>query len=512
MSYRFFVATILAMASVACADERPHVVLVMLDDLGYSDLGCYGASIIQTPTIDELAANGVRFSQFYSTSKCHSSRICLLTGKYPFQAGNHSLNRAVTVAEVMKAAGYFTAMSGKWHLKGEPTDRGFDRYFGHLSGATNFFVGDDTFRLNGEPWSEFDDEFYTTDAITDYAIEFMDEALSADRPFLMYLAYNAPHYPLQAPEEDVQKYRGKFHLGWDELRRRRHARLMDSGLLPQGTKLAPRPDYVPAWDQLTDDWQDWEDYRMATFAAMVDRVDRNLHRIVEHLKAKNAWENTLFLLCSDNGACPFERTRGRDKAPWDPESYWTYDVGWAHAGNTPFRWYKQNQHEGGIASPLIAHWPRGITQPRGRVVHEPSHLIDLLPTIAETAGATIPDTHQGHKLEPIQGKSLAPLFQGDARDGHDYLYFHFNDNRAIRQGDWKLVSAEWGRWELYDLSNDRTELNDLASQHPDRVTKLRELWHRVARDVDGVPKRLRRPVDDVVPTFPPKQMSQRETR
>ena len=512
MQVRLALLAWLLAINVGVAQERPNVLLVMLDDLGYSDLGCYGAPVIQTPTIDRLAKQGVRFSQFYSTSKCHSSRICLLTGKYPFQAGNHAMDRAVTIAEVMGQTGYFTAMSGKWHLNGEPTDRGFQRYFGHLSGATNFFTGDDTFRLNGQPWNEFDEDFYTTDAITDYAIGFVDESIDEEQPFLMYVAYNAPHYPLQAPEEDVKKYRGKFRQGWDELRQRRYQGLIKHGLIDAGTRLSPRPDYIPAWTELSDEWQDWEDYRMATFAAMVDRVDQNLRRMVEHLKAKGVWENTLFMLCSDNGACPFERTRGRNEAPWDPKSYWTYDVGWAHAGNTPFRWYKQNQHEGGISSPLVVHWPQGIRGERGRVIHEPSHLIDLLPTLAEVGGADIPVEVDGKQLEPVQGKSLASLFRDESREGHDWLYFHFNDNRAIRQGDWKLVSAEWGQWELYDLSKDRTELDNLASQYPERVEQLRQLWYKAAKEVDGVPKRLRRPVDDVVPTFPPKQMSQRESR
>lgn len=500
------------LAVAADVAVRPNVLLIMLDDLGFSDLGCYGAPIIQTPTIDQLARRGLRFSQFYNTAKCHSSRICLLTGKYPFQAGNQSMDQAVTIAEVLGPAGYFTAMSGKWHLEGQPTDRGFERYFGHLSGATNFFTGDNTFRLNGKPWSDFTEDFYTTDVVTDFALQFMDESLAQQKPFLMYVAYNAPHYPLQAPEVDVRKYRNKFQGGWDELRRRRHQRLIDQGLIPADLQLAPRPKYIPAWDQLTPEWKDWEDARMATYAAMVDRVDQNLKRLVQHLKDKGVWDDTLLMLCSDNGACPFERTRGRDKDPWDATSYWTYDVGWAHVGNTPFRWYKQNQHEGGVSSPLIVHWPNGLKTPNGSVTDQPGHLIDLLPTIADVAKATVPQSNQGRELTPIQGKSLVPIFQGETRDGHDWIYFHFNDNRAIRRGDWKLVSAEWGRWELYDLSQDRSELNDLSSDYPDVVDELKQLWHRVAKDVDGVPKRLRRAVDDTEPTFPPGQMSKRAAK
>ena len=489
--------------------SRPNILLIMLDDLGFSDLGCYGAPIIKTPTIDSLAKQGLRFSQFYNTSKCHSSRICLLTGKYPFQAGNHAMNKAVTIAEVLGPAGYFTAMSGKWHLKGEPTERGFDRYFGHLSGATNFFTGDNSFRLNGMPWSDFSEDFYTTDVVTDFALKFVDESLALDKPFLMYVAYNAPHYPLQAPEADVRKYRHQFLGGWDRLRNRRHQKMKDEGLIPAELQLSPRPDYIPAWNQLSEEAKNWEDFRMATYAAMVDRVDLNLNRLIKQLRDKGVWENTLLMLCSDNGACPFERTRGREKKPWDPASYWTYDVGWAHVGNTPFRWYKQNQHEGGISSPLIVHWPEGLKTDPGTVTHQPGHLIDLLPTLAEVGQAKIPSTKGNRELSPVQGKSLMPIFQDKEREGHDWIYFHFNDNRAIRRGNWKLVSAEWGRWELYDLSKDRSELHDLAGEFPERVDELKQLWHQAAKEIDGVPKRLRRSVSYRQPTFPPGQMTQR---
>jgi arylsulfatase len=494
-------------------DQRPNIVLMMLDDLGFSDLGCYGASIIQTPTIDRLAQEGLRFSQFYNTSKCHSSRICLLTGLYPFQAGNSSMDQAVTIAEVLQPAGYFTAMTGKWHLDRQPTDRGFQRHFGHLSGATNFFTGDSTFRLNGQPWSEFGDDFYTTDANTDFAIQFIDEAVSRQQPFFMYVAHNAPHYPLQARKEDVLKYRGKFkNVGWDQLRQRRHARQRELKLFDSPCRLSPRPDYIPAWDDLTEEWKDWEDYRMAAYAAMVDRVDQNVKRLVDHLQQHGVWENTLFLLCSDNGACPFERTRGRELPPWNPESYWCYDVGWAHVGNTPFRWYKQNQHEGGIASPLIVHWPNGLKTAPGSVTHQVGHLIDVLPTLAELAGAEAPSRFGDRSTEPVQGLSLVPILRGQERKEHPWLYYLFNDNRAIRRGNWKLVSAEWGRWELYNLSVDRSELNDLASQQPERVAALRQLWLDTAEHVDGAPQRLRRPVTSETPTFPPRQMSPRETK
>lgn len=488
---------------------RPNIVLMMVDDLGFSDFGCYGSEI-ETPNVDALASKGMRFSQFYNTAKCHSSRICLLTGKYTFQAGNNAMDRALTVGEVMQANGYFTAMAGKWHLNNEPTDRGFMRYWGHLSGATNFFTGDNTFRLNGKKWSDFGDDFYTTDANVDYAIGFIDEALKSGKPFFQYIAFNAPHYPLQAKRDDVLKYKGRYALGWDELRRQRYAKQVEHGLIDQGHALSPRPDYIPAWDQLTADQRVWEEARMEVFAAMVDSVDQNIGRLVKHLKAKGVYENTLIMLCSDNGACPFDRTRGKELKPWDPKSYWCYDVGWAHAGNTPFRWYKQNQHEGGISSPLIAHWPRQIgAAHRGSVTNQPGHLIDLLATCIDAAGGKYPSEYQGKPTTPIQGKSLLPILHGESREPHEYLYFQFSNNRAIRQGDWKAVSARGGRWELYNLADDRTELHDLAESNPKRLETLQKLWHQVAENVDKAPKNHRKPASHRLQTFPPSSMTKR---
>ena len=479
---------------------RPNVVLIMVDDLGFSDLGCYGATVIQTPTLDSLAEQGLRFTQFYNTAKCHSSRICLLTGLYTFQAGNSKMNRAVTIAEVLQPAGYFTAMAGKWHLAGEPTDRGFQRYFGHLSGATDFFKGDNTFRLNGEKFNDFGDDFYTTDVFTDYAIRFIDESLETEKPFFLYLAHNAPHYPLQAPREDIERYRGRFRIGWDELRNQRYAKQIELGMIDPKWALSPRADYIPAWDDMDEKQRDWEDLRMAVFAAMVERVDSNLARLVDHLKESGVYENTLILFCSDNGGCPFERTRNMDNhEPWQGGSHLTYDVGWAHVSNTPFRWYKQNQHEGGIASPLIAHWPGGaqsggLKAKAGSITHQPGHLIDIMPTLLELAGATYPSEFDGREIEPVQGKSLVPIFNGRQRDPHDWLYFQYTTNRAIRQGDWKITSVRGSQWELYNLAEDRTELNDLASRQPERVQELSRLWHHVAEHVDRMPQRMRKPV------------------
>ena len=474
--------------------ERPHIVLIMADDLGFSDLGCYGGEI-DTPNLDALAAGGVRFSQFYNTAKCHSSRVDLLTGLYCGQAGSTAMDRGVTIAEVLKPSGYSTIMCGKWHLKNEPTGRGFERYFGHLSGATNFFSGDDTFRLNGKSFTVPKKGFYTTDAITDYSIRFVDEVLrEKDKPFFLYVAYNAPHYPLQAPKEEVMKYRGKYRMGWDELRATRYRKQVSMGMIPKKWALSQRPVDVSAWAKLGEKDKDWEDFRMAAYAGMVDRMDQQIGRLVTHLKQRGVFDNTLFMFCSDNGACPFERTRGKDKMPWDPESYWTYDSGWAHAGNTPFRWYKQNQHEGGISSPLIVHWPSGIQAEKGSISHQPGHLIDFMATCMDVAGAEYPQRNGERVIAPLMGKSLLPVLKGKQRRGHELLYFHFGNNRALRKGDWKVVSARGGPWELYDLEADRTELNNLATSKPQLAAELSALWHEFAEKTDRLPGKQRMPV------------------
>lgn len=479
--------------------KPPNIVLIMADDLGFADLGCYGSEI-RTPHLDALAARGLRFTQFYNTSKCHSSRVSLLTGLYCDQAGGAKLTRGATIAEVLRPQGYFTAMSGKWHLNRQPTDFGFDRYWGHLSGATSFFEGDDTFRLNGEPWTVPKTlngrPFYTTHAIADFGLDFMKEAVAADKLFLLYLAFNAPHYPLHAPEEAVRKYDGMYDAGWDRVRLARHKRQLASGLLPAKWKLSPRPDHVPAWDSLDESERRWEADRMEAFAAMVDVLDANVGRVVDYLKANGLFDDTLILFCSDNGGCPFERTRGRYLKPWDPKSYWTYDASWAHVGNTPFRLYKQNQHEGGVSSPLIAHWPRGVTAAPGSIVRQPGHLIDFMATFLDLTSAAYPSRIGDRSIDPLQGKSLVPIFRGERRAPHETLYFHFGTDRALRQGRWKLVSAKLGAWELYDLDEDRTELNDLARRHPERTASMTAEWFRIAEHVDRLKGKALAPARD----------------
>ena len=493
------------------ASPRPNIVIVMADDLGFADLGCYGGEI-ETPNLDALAKSGLRFTQFYNTAKCHSSRVSLLTGLYCDQAGGAKLTRGATIAEALSRAGYSTAMSGKWHLSRQPTDFGFQRYWGHLSGATNYFIGDQTFRLNGHPWeipaTLNGKPFYTTRAVTDFAIRFLDEMTAHDAPFFLYVAYNAPHYPLQAPKEAIAKYKGRYNQGWDKLRIARHARQLRSDLLPARWKLSPRPDHIPAWDSLTDAEKQWNTRRMEVYAAMVDILDQNIGRLVAHLEKSGVWDNTLFLFCSDNGACPFDRTRGREFDAWDPRSYWCYNVGWANLGNTPFRLYKQNQHEGGISSPLVTHWPANWkpktpslpadptrrATPLGPVTDQPAHIIDFMATCLDLAGAPYPRTIGNRKIDPLQGLSLVPILQGRLRNPHATLYQHFANNRALRQGDWKLVSAKGGRWELYNIAEDRTELHDLAEDRREQTNRMAAEWFRIARDIDRLPPGQLKPV------------------
>lgn len=462
--------------------SKTNVIVILVDDMGYSDLGCSGSEI-PTPNIDRLANDGMRFTQFYNTGKCEPTRSALLSGLYHPEVGVGALEHCMTLGEAMQQAGYFTLAAGKWHMSKQPTDRGFDRYFGHLSGATDYFSGDKTFRLNGQPFAVPKEGFYTTDANTDYAIRFIDEAATQPKPFFLYLAYNAPHYPLQAPKEVVEKYIGKYRCGWDELRKRRHARQLELGFFKKPWKLSPRPDDIPAWDSLNEEEQVKEDFRMAVYAAMIDRLDQNIGRLYAHLEKQGVLKDTLILFLSDNGACPFDRSNHTDLKPWQAGSHLTYDTHWAHACNTPFRWYKQNQHEGGISTPLIAHWPAGLKVKAGSSNHQPGHLVDIMATLLDLTGLKYPGEFNGQPLKPLRGISLLPSMRGEERPPHKALYFQFANNRAVRQGNWKLVSAQGGPWELYDMDVDRSELNDLAKEKPELVGELEGLWNRWAAEV-----------------------------
>ncbi|MDF1811097.1 MAG: arylsulfatase [Verrucomicrobiales bacterium] len=478
------------------AAERPNVVVIMVDDLGFSDIGCYGGEI-ETPHIDALAKNGLRFSQFYNTAKCHSSRVSLLTGQYCLAAGDTAMSKAVTTAEVLRENGYFTAMTGKWHLDKQPTDFGFQKYFGHLSGACNFFSGDKTFRLNGTPWEVPDKDFYTTVANVDFGLDFLTEARQTGKPWYLYIAFNAPHSPLHALPEDYARYKGKYKDGWDIVRDARIAKQKELGILPATLSPSPRPEHIPAWDEM-DQWkQDYEANRMSTLAAMIDRVDQEVGRLVGDLKKNGELDNTMILFISDNGACPYDRKAPiLDAEPTKAEISFGDSTGWAWARNSPFRYYKQNQFEGGISTPAIVHWPAGLKHPGGAITHQPAHLIDVLPTLADITGSTIPDTWTGRDLRPVSGISLRPVLEGNLIDSRPPIHFLFSSDRGLRDGDWKLVSFQSAAWELYNLANDRTELHNLADQEPERVKRMAATWHEMAGNVLHASKRSREPVKE----------------
>ncbi len=486
-----------ALAGISnAADRKPNILVILADDLGFSDIGCYGSEIA-TPNLDKLAADGLRFTQFYNTAKCHSSRVSLLSGRWCRQAGDESLSRAAIIPEVLGKSGYFTAMTGKWHLKKEPTDFGFDRYFGHLSGATNYYLGDKTFRLNGQPWIVPDKGFYTTVANVDHALNFLNEARETKKPWFLYVAFNAPHAPLQPLEADYKRYLGKYDSGWDVMRAARVAKQQQLGLFGKTVEASPRPELIPTWDSMTPEMRIWEARRMAAYAALIDRVDQEIGRLVADLKAKGELENTLIMFFSDNGACPYDRNnRGVQSEPYNPSSNWTDSTGWAWARNSPFRYYKQNQFEGGIATPAIMHWPSGLKTKPGSVVHSPAHLVDVLPTLAEITGSALPASWPDRELTPLAGISLAPILSGNEIKSRPPIHLLFNEDRGLRDGDWKLVSFQSQSWELYNLANDRTELHNLAVQEPERVLRMVQQWTGMTKNVLMATEKESKPVSE----------------
>ena len=492
-------ALLLFIAPATQAADPPNVVIIMVDDLGYSDIGCYGGEI-DTPNLDSLASNGLRFSQFYNTAKCHSSRVSLLTGQYCIAAGDTKMDHAVTTAEVLGDAGYFTAMTGKWHLKQEPTDFGFDRYFGHLSGACNFFKGDNTFRLNGEPWTVPKQDFYTTVADVDFALGFLKEARATNKPWYLYVAFNAPHAPLHALPDDYAKYKGKYDQGWDVARESRVRKQKALGILPVTLQPSPRPEHIPAWQDLELWRQKYEANRMTTLAAMIDRVDQEIGRLVDDLKANNELDNTMILFVSDNGACPYDRKAPLlDVEPTNGDIALADSTGWSWARNTPFRYYKQNQFEGGVSTPAIVHWPAGLKMPAGSITDQPAHLIDVMPTLAEITESEIPNQWPNRTLRPVSGVTLTPAFEGKKINREQPIHLLFAADRGLRDGDWKIVSFKSEAWELYNVAEDRTELNDLAAQEPERLAAMIKKWTQMSRDVLHAPERSYAPTGKAQP-------------
>ncbi|MCF7818182.1 MAG: sulfatase-like hydrolase/transferase [Kiritimatiellales bacterium] len=482
--------------------SSPNILVILVDDMGFSDLGCYGSEI-STPNLDALAADGLRFTQFYNGARCCPSRAAILTGLYPHQTGlGHMVqdkgvpgyrgrlnDRCVTIAEVLRGAGYFTAMSGKWHV-GEnfdvvPWDRGFDRSLAVVGPGIGFYHLDGPkprLALNGKLLAndgpELPKDWYTTDVFTDYGLKFIDEALAEKKPFFLYLAYNAPHFPLQAPAEDVAKYRGKYKVGWDKLREQRYEKQIRLGIIDKAWTLSPRPEEVKAWDSLTTAEQDRFDQIMAVYAACVDHMDQAVGRVVEGLRQRGVLDNTLILFLSDNGGNAEKGPDGILEGPGAPgsaDSNVYCGESWATLQNTPFRLYKHYIHEGGISTPFIAHWPARIAA-KGELRTQPGHIVDIMTTCVDVAGATYPAEFNAKPILPMEGRSLLPAFANQPIQ-RDALYWEHEGNAAVRVGDWKLVRlGRDGLWELYDMKAGRTELNDLTAKNPEVVKEFAEKW------------------------------------
>jgi|UniRef100_UPI003783C911 arylsulfatase A-like enzyme len=497
---------LLLLSSFAAAAPRPNIIVILADDMGFSDLGCYGGEI-QTPNLDKLAAEGMRFSQFYNCALCGPSRAALMTGLHPHQVGMTQwtgllTSNCVTMFEVLKRADYTTCAVGRldmltaedWHDP-QNLSHHVDRYFGTTGhqGPGNYFANtrNTAFYRDGKPYT-IPEGGYKTDLITDFTVEFLRQR-DQSRPFLLYIAHYAPHWPLHAKEADIAKYRKLYRdLGWDAAREQRLKRLVKSGILPAGTKLSPREARAAAWSEA--EHLDWEAERMAVFAAQIDCLDQSVGRVMEAVRGTN----TLVFFLSDNGAsdkavgqldkpgqtwrADGKRTRVGNKPdimPGPGDTFVTAGPAWANVSNAPFRLHKQSNHEGGISSPLIAWWP-GVV-PAGKISPEVSHITDITATVFDVAGQTYPTTFDNRVVTPLAGKSLLPVLKGGTRAGHESLCWATSGCKAVRMGDWKLVALPGKPWELYDLKTDRTELHDLASQQSERVAamaKVFEAWQK----------------------------------
>ncbi|QNN42169.1 arylsulfatase [Pedobacter roseus] len=530
-------------------DKRPNIIVILADDLGFSDIGCYGGEI-KTPNIDYLASEGVRFKNFYNTSRCCPTRAALLTGLYNHNAGIGEMTtdrniegyrgaitkNTVTLAEVLKDAGYRTAMSGKWHVSNTieqptpqaqldwlnhktsfplfspidqyPTSRGFEKFFGTLWGVVDFF---DPFSLvsGTTPIKDVPKDYYHTDAINDTAATYIREFSKGNKPFFLYVAENAPHWPLQAKPEDIAKYKDTYKVGWDAIREARYKKMVSMGLIdPKTAPLSLRKSTMKWEDNPT---KAFDEMAMAVHAAMIDRMDQGVGRIIKTLKETNQLDNTLIIFLSDNGASPedamrygpgFDRpseTRAGDKIvypiykkvmPGPQTSYTSIGPIWANVANTPYQLAKAQSYEGGVHTPMIAFWPKGITAKRGSYTDQVGHVMDFMTTFVELANAKYPEKYKGNSIKPMQGLSLVPALKGKVSNGHEILFNeHFNAS-FVRAGDWKMVNlSDDSTWHLYNIKSDRTELNDVAAQHPDKVKELTAKWQALAKENHVLPKR-----------------------
>jgi arylsulfatase A-like enzyme len=509
----------------------PNIVLILADDLGFSDIGCYGSEI-RTPNLDRIGYSGLRFTQMYNAARCCPSRASLLTGLYAHQTGvGHMmddkgvpsyqgyLNRdCVTIAEALRAHGYTTWMSGKWHVGGAynildpgswrpgdpthpvPTQRGFDHFYGIVSGAGSYFYPR-TLMRDEEFVPLQTSDYYLTDAISDNAVQMVKQAAAQAKPFFLHVTYTAPHWPLHAPEEDIARYEGSYRNGWDAVRTGRHEELKGLGLVDPGWDISPRDARSGPWNEAPQ--QEWEDLRMATYAAQIECMDRGIGRILDSLRQLDLDDNTLVMFASDNGGCAEFLAEDTDQGerfryntdPLDGRSirvgnipglrcgpadtFMSYGLSWANVCNSPFRRFKRWVHEGGISTPFIVSWPTRVTRPG--IVHQPTHFIDVLATCLDVAGASCPTEFDGRQVTPPEGESFLPLLDDEDWSRRRPLFFEHEGNRAVRLVRWKLVSEFRGEWELYDMAEDRTELHDLSSKNRPRVTEMVRLYDEWAR-------------------------------
>jgi arylsulfatase len=521
-------AGILPVAAGAQERSQPDILLILADDMGYSDLGCYGSEI-HTPNLDRLAKEGIRFTRFYNAARCCPSRASLLTGLYPHQAGVGAMDdtrnpaipayqgylndHCVTLGEALELAGYSTFISGKWHVGKEkesmwPNNRGFQHVFSYLGGACSYYTAGwlsqpNQALISGTELYPLPDDFFMTDAITDFALKFIQET-PKEKPLFGYVAYTAPHWPLQERPENIAKYKGRYDAGWDEIREQRYERMEQMGIIDHSYALARRSDgnsLVPAWDSLSDERKKDMARRMEVYAAQVDSLDQQVGRLVEGLKAAGRYENTLVLFLSDNGACaePNDKPFGQkwinpDAVIGSRESFASYGRGWAEVSNVPFRYWKQKIFEGGIRTPLIAHWPDKITAAAGTINRQPGHIVDVMSTCLDIAGGKYPETFNGKTVIPAEGISFAPVFSGKPRAEHTVLAWEHFANRGILSGKWKLVAHATDspqgtvpfKWELYDTESDPAESRNIAGLHPEVVQDLSRKYEQWADRVEVI--------------------------
>jgi arylsulfatase A-like enzyme len=512
-------STIWAQKAAVKPKKKPNIIIILADDMGYSDIGCFG-STTQTPNLDGMAKTGLVMTQFYNASRCCPSRASLLTGLYQHQAGVGDMvntrkdpayqgylnNNCVTIAEALKGNGYNTYMAGKWHVgtaqEHWPVKRGFDHYFGLIDGAGSYFRPTHPYRpnqhltvaLDDQPYTP-SDNFYATDAYAGYAVKYIKDNKSTGKPFFLYMAFTAPHWPLNALPEDIAKYKGKFMAGWDKLREERFNRMKQLGIINSTTQLSPRDKNVPDWNSLTEqEKQTWDD-KMATYSAMIDRMDQNIGRIRQALKETGQDQNTVVIFLSDNGASS-ESVKGNGFTPEmiaanlkpasDPSSFTAYGFTGANVSNTPLTLFKHWVYEGGIATPFIVSYPAVIKAHKKS--EQPGHIVDLMATCLDLAGAQYPKTYHNNTIKPTEGISLLPLIQGKTWKGHNALFFEHEGNRAVRQGNWKLVSEyPANQWHLYNIVQDRSETSDLAAQNPEKVKALTALYEQWANRIGVIP-------------------------